>query len=111
MTSEIALIAIAFAAIVFALTVFRLGAASRNLNPFRLLNLISSWAGLSVIVWAFLSVRWYLTLLAIVAGYLISYGTIGGSVLSHERRALVVLVPILDVLLIGAAAYLWVWLW
>ncbi len=111
MSNQSILIALTFGAIILTLFDFRLGVASRFSNPFVILNAVASWAGVSTAVWGFLTVPWYWTVLAIVAGYALSYGVIGGSQLSHERRMLALLSPVLDILLLITVAYLWIWRW
>lgn len=106
-----ALIALTFGAVVFTLVNFRLGVASRAHLAFPILSTVSSWAGLSIVVWGFLAIPWYWNVLAIVSGYIISYGVIGGSPLLGRQRMFVFLSPVLDILLLLAAGYLWIRHW
>jgi hypothetical protein len=105
------LIALAFGAIVFTLVNFRLSVASSAHHLFPILSTVSSWAGLSIVVWAFFTIPWYWTLLAIACGYLISYGALGGGQFSGRARMLAILSPILDIALLLVAGYLWVRHW
>jgi hypothetical protein len=111
MSGEGTLATLAVASIVFMLIDFRISVASQSHLAFPLLSTVSSWFGGSIVLWAFLAVTWYWAIFGIVLGYALSYGIFGGSIFGRGWRLLLFVVPVLNVLVMILAIYLWAWRW